>query len=73
MGVNGTATPVFPSSSSYTAQKLQLSRQDSTLQLQRLAPIGRGIGSFLQLVRSTLVGLFNVTNLIPTGFGFLRA
>ncbi|KAG4180435.1 hypothetical protein ERO13_A10G165200v2 [Gossypium hirsutum] len=37
-----------------------------------LASIG-GLSSTLQVIGSTVAGLLNITNIIPTGFGFLRA
>ncbi|XVF62570.1 hypothetical protein PTKIN_Ptkin09bG0019000 [Pterospermum kingtungense] len=44
MGVNGTATPVFPISSACTAQQLQLSSQNSPLQPQCHTAIRWGTG-----------------------------
>lgn len=32
-----------------------------------------GLSSTLQVIGSTVAGLLNITNIIPTGFGFLRA
>ncbi|XVE82162.1 hypothetical protein DITRI_Ditri15bG0124600 [Diplodiscus trichospermus] len=104
MGVNGTATPVFPNalvqlqcggnvvSSSTTnasgvfsilldplqfllpslldncnlAVKTPLSNCNATL------PSVGGLFSSLQVLGNTLIGLLNITNLGPTGFGLLQ-
>ncbi|XWS08583.1 hypothetical protein CRYUN_Cryun40dG0014700 [Craigia yunnanensis] len=104
MGVNGTATPVFPNalvqlqcggnvvSSSTTngsgifsilldplqfllpsllnncnlAVRTPLSNCNATL------PSVGGLFSSLKVLGNTLVGLLNITNLVPTGFGLLQ-